>query len=102
MYPVKKVEVIVNTALEQRLLPRLLERMQVAGYSVLRNVTGMGPTGRQEGDLLVDVEENSYVIIFIEPERLEALVDAIRPVIRQYGGQCVVSDAVAVRGDQNP
>jgi nitrogen regulatory protein PII len=96
MKDVKRVE-IVTGALEMREVCRVLEEAGVAGYTVVRSVEGRGERGTQSGDDLTDVFKNSYFITAREPEQMETIVEAVRPLLKKRGGACLVSDAQWVR-----
>lgn len=95
MQAVKRVE-IVTDALEMREVCRVLDRLAVSGYSVIRDVTGRGERGVQSGDELTDVFKNSMVLLACPPERVQEVVEAIRPILKRRGGICLVSDAMWV------
>jgi len=92
MQNVKRVEIITN-ALEMREVCAVLEAHDVTGYSVIGAVTGRGDRGVQGGDELSGAFSNSYLLTACAPERVEEVVEAIRPILRQNGGICLVSDA---------
>jgi nitrogen regulatory protein PII len=93
MIPIKRVEIVAD-ALELQNIVRELERVGVSGWTVVRNVTGSGERGLRRGDDLTDVFANRLVIVACEQEKLDALVDAIRPILARFGGVCLVSDAM--------
>ena len=95
MQAVKRIEIITDT-LEMREVCRVLDRLAVSGYSVIRDVTGRGERGVQSGDDLTDVFKNSMVVLACPPERLPEIVEAIRPILKKRGGICLVSDAMWV------
>ena len=95
MQAVKRIEIITDT-LEMREVCRVLDRLAVSGYSVIRDVTGRGERGVQSGDDLTDVFKNSMVVLACPPERLTEIVEAIRPILKKRGGICLVSDAMWV------
>ncbi|HEX9998472.1 MAG TPA: hypothetical protein VGB45_15140 [Abditibacterium sp.] len=95
MQNVKRVEIITD-ALEMREVVRVLDEQGVSGYTMIQSVIGHGGRGSQSGDDLTDVFKNSLVITACPPERLEALVEAIRPILARRGGVCLVSDAMWV------
>ena len=92
MVPIKRVEIVVD-ALEVESLARALARVGVSGYTVIRNVTGSGGRGARRGDDVTDVFANRLVIVACEEEKLQALVEEIRPILKRAGGVCLVSDA---------
>ncbi|NWF49008.1 MAG: transcriptional regulator [Ignavibacteriaceae bacterium] len=92
MKSVKKLE-IVTVSVE---LPRILERFEkrgVEGYTIIREVTGKGKRGLQDGDELTDVFKNSYLMIACPEEQVNEIIEIVRPIIKKYGGICLVSDA---------
>ena len=95
MQAVKRIEIITDT-LEMREVCRVLDRLAVSGYSVIRDVTGRGERGVQSGDDLTDVFKNSMVVLACPVERLTEIVEAIRPILKRRGGICLVSDAMWV------
>ena len=92
MKPVKRIEIVIDSADLGELLDKL-HTAGVSGYSVIRNVTGSGDRGERSGDLLNDAMNNCYVLVACEPDQVELVVDVIRPSLKRYGGICLVSDA---------
>ena len=96
MEAVLRIEVI--TSLVE--LRRLCERLRDAGivnYTTFPNVQGQGERGRQGGDDLTRVSENSYLLTTCTQEQLARVVDAIRPVLQEFGGECLVSDVMRIK-----
>lgn len=92
MRPVKRIEIVIDS-LELRKLLKNLEQVGVSGYTVIQDAAGMGDRGARAGDQLSDVLKNSYVITACPEEQLQPLIDAIRPLLKRFGGICLVSDA---------
>lgn len=92
MRPVKRIEIVIDS-LELRKLLKSLEQTGISGYTVIQDATGMGDRGPRAGDQLSDVLKNSYVITACAEEQLQPLIDAIRPLLKRFGGICLVSDA---------
>jgi nitrogen regulatory protein PII len=92
MRPVKRIEIVIDS-LELRKLLRSLEQVGVSGYTVIQDAAGMGDRGGRAGDQLSDALKNSYVITACPEEQLQPLIDAIRPLLKRFGGICLVSDA---------
>ena len=93
MRPVKRIEIVADS-LEMPKIVAILERVGVTGYTVIRDATGSGDRGSRAGDELTDVFKNSYVLTTCPEDRLDELVEAIRPVLKKFGGVCLVSDAL--------
>jgi nitrogen regulatory protein PII len=92
MKPIKKVEIIID-ALEMNQVLNILDEEGVSGYSILRNVTGKGGRGLRSDDELTGVFKNSYVLTACDEESMHRVIERIRPLLRRYGGICLVSDA---------
>lgn len=91
MQAAKKVEIICDTV-EVKDVVKLLEGVGVTGYTIVRDVVGKGGRGSRRGDDLTDVFKNSMILTVCTPEQIPALVDAIRPILKRFGGICLISD----------
>ncbi len=96
MESVKRVEIITDS-LEMREVCRVLDDLEVSGYSIVRDVIGRGERGVQSGDELSAVFSNSLLLLACPPERVDQIVQAIRPILQRHGGICLVSDALWVK-----
>ena len=92
MEQVKKVEIITNTLEIEKVLG-ILDKVGVSGYTVIRDVTGKGDRGKIIDDLETEALTNGYVMSVCTQEQQYKLVDAIRPLLKKYGGVCLVSEA---------
>ncbi len=94
MKKVMKVEIITD-ALEVEGIIKLLDEVGVPGYSIIsRDVTGKGRRGIRSGDKLTDLFKNSYIMVVCNEVEMHKIVEAIRPVIKKFGGVCIVSEVV--------
>lgn len=93
---VKKVE-IVTISLEMSKVLEVLEEVGITGYTVIRDVIGKGERGLTANDLEKDVLSNRYVMTVCTAEQEELLVEAIRPILKKFGGVCIISDAKWIR-----
>ena len=89
---VKKVEVITNS-LELPQVMKILEKASVSGYTIIENVTGTGDRGRILNDLATQALTNRYAMSICTEKQEHQLVAAIEPVLKKFGGVCIVSDA---------
>ena len=96
MTPVKRVE-IVTASVEIDHVVRVLDRLGVSGYTLVRDVEGSGGRGRSSDGALTGGLTNSYVFTACEPDEAAAIVEAIRPILERFGGVALVSDALWVR-----
>jgi PII-like signaling protein len=92
MKPVHRIEIVIDAPHSARVI-ELLARHGLRGYSLIRGVSGSGERGAQFGDELTGVSSNHYILTTCPPDKLDAVTDALRPVLRQVGGICLVSEA---------
>lgn len=93
MEAVKRVEIVLAEVHLGQLLSRL-GGLGLAGYTAMRGVTGRGDRGVQAGDGLSGEFSNAYVLIACPAAQLDALLGAVRPMLADWGGVCLVSDAL--------
>lgn len=97
MKPCKKLEIVIEKPLVNRLCDRLTA-IGAPGYTVLDYARGSGDRGERRGDEPTSTSSNSVVIVACEDEALlNELIEAIRPLLSRSGGVCLVSDAYWVR-----
>jgi len=89
---VKKVEIITNTLEIEKVL-RILDKVGVSGYTVIEDVTGQGDRGRVIDDLETEALTNGYVMSICTEDQEHKVVEAIKPILKKYGGVCIVFDA---------
>lgn len=92
MRPVKRLEIVVDAAHAPRIL-EALRQVGARGYTVLRDAAGAGERGEREGDELGAAAGNHMIVCAVAPGVAGPAVEAIRPLLRRWGGMCLVSDA---------
>jgi nitrogen regulatory protein PII len=96
MKNVKRIEIITGP-IEFRQMVSTMEGAGMTGYAVLRDVLGKGDQKiTNSWDSLTSEEQNLMIVTTIEEERLHDLVEAVRPLLKRFGGACLVSDAAWV------
>lgn len=95
MHVVKKIEIIANAFELSRILESL-DKSNVHGHVVIRNVVGKGLRGTAE-DLDMTMLDNVYILAFCMPEHIKPVVENIRPLLNKFGGTCYVSDVMEIR-----
>ncbi|RMH07679.1 MAG: transcriptional regulator [Aquificota bacterium] len=96
MEKMKKVEIVVDSVHLGKML-ELLQGSGVSGYTVIRDALGMGERGLMAGDELTDVFKNSYIFTVCTEEVANKVVERIRPMLKKFGGVCLVSDVLWVK-----
>ena len=90
---VMKVEIITD-ALEVENVTKLIDEIGVSGYSIIEDVIGKGHRGVRSGYELTDLFKNTYIMVVCNEVEMHKIVEAIRPIIKKFGGMCIVSDVV--------
>ncbi len=92
MQNVKRLEIIIDTP-ELPALTTILRQQGVSGYSVFHGLSGSGFRGERRNDEPDGGSGNACVLLAAPAEQIGPLIEAIRPIISQRGGICLVSDA---------
>jgi len=92
MDPVKRLEIVVEAALEPD-IERLIEQAGIDGYTLIREVAGHGQRGDRDADGLTGVFQNVCFVIAAQPAAATRFLETLRPLLRDSGGMCLVSDA---------
>ena len=92
MKSIKRIEIVIDAAHTPSLL-KMLREAGAPGYTLVRDVHGSGDRGERTGDHLTDVFRNCMVLLACEPEICPAILDAVRPLLQEFGGICLLSDA---------
>ena len=95
MKVVQRVEIITG----QQELPQVLTALEacgVTGYAMLRNVLGKGDKKVYSFDSISGEIENVMIVTTIADDSLNKLIESLRPILKRFGGSCLVSDAMWV------
>jgi nitrogen regulatory protein PII len=91
--PCKRIEIVIERS-QQRGVASALDAIPVSGYTILFNAGGTGDRGPRRADDVTDTDENCVFIIATEDDAVvDAIVQKLQPVLKRYGGICLVSDA---------
>lgn len=96
MKPVKRIEIVIEEIELENVIDEL-DRIGVVGYTIVPRAGGRGERGvRYEN--LQGLGNVQLTIACSEPKAIE-VIEAIRPILKRYGGVCLVSDAMWVIHD---
>jgi nitrogen regulatory protein PII len=96
-HPLKKIEIIVRGE-RQGFVRELLERSGCTGYTLLRDVAGMGHHGFHEGRLLYNDQASVVMFLAVGSEAVIRRVAAgLKPVFEKGSGVMFISDTQVVR-----
>jgi nitrogen regulatory protein PII len=92
MQSVHKVEIIISNLKLERVL-KILEKIDVSGYTVIDNTTGKGDRGVTDSDLGSEFS-NAYILtVCTNEQQLNFLTEEITPLLKKVGGICLVTEA---------
>lgn len=92
MRPVKRIELVVE-AVEKQHVIELLKSIHMDSFTFYPHVGGYGKRGIREHDVFGDKFENMTFVIACEATELDAVITVLRPILKHYGGMCLISDA---------
>ncbi len=96
MQAIKKVEIIIDYLEYPRLLERIQKEGMAVGYTVIKEAVGSGGRGVRTGDGFSGELTNSYILIACSEDEAQRIVEIVRPILKRFGGVCLVSDAMWV------
>ena len=99
MHEAKRIEIIIEKIMEKRLTD-LLTEAGVKGYSVLPVSGGSGSSGQWSRQGQVSRAQGmSAVVCLVKPERLDATINAVFPLLNRHIGVVSVTDTMVIRDE---
>lgn len=96
----KRVEIIIEAALERRLTDTLTEA-GVTGFTVLPVLGGSGASGQWSRDGQISRASGMVAVVcLIRPDRLEDLLSAAFAVVERHIGVVSITDAQVLRAER--
>lgn len=91
-HKLQKIEIIVEGK-EQQFVLNLLRQAGSTGYTIIRDISGLGEHGFHEGRLLFNEQSQLMLIMTIaDQEAVEKIADALLPLFEKQLGIMVISD----------
>jgi nitrogen regulatory protein PII len=97
MKNMKKVEVIIESVYEHRLI-ELFKKYDISGYTIIKDIEGYGGHGLKTADDVSDVFRNFLIFTVCEEEKYQKMDSDIRSFLNRYGGKCILSDVMLLLG----
>jgi tRNA A22 N-methylase len=88
---VKKFEIAIP-AIELKKITKILDRLNISDYTVIKNITGKDERGAIVDDLEIAGMGGDYILAIADESQEEQLADSVRPLLKKYGGMCIISD----------
>jgi len=99
LHPMKKIEVIVRGE-DLPFLRELMEEAGVSGYTLIRDIAGMGQGGFHEGRLLFNEQASLVMAMAVAPEKaIRKIMIGLQVLFEQRTGVMFLSDTEVVRLD---
>ncbi len=101
MQKMKKVEIITEGS-NIEMLKRLLDKIDIQGYTIFHNLEGMGSHGFHEGHLLFN-EEDALVMLMsvVEPQKAEDIALGLEPFLQKHSGAIFLTDTIRAKAKKN-
>ncbi|MEX2438234.1 MAG: hypothetical protein WD449_03200 [Candidatus Babeliales bacterium] len=96
MNQAKKVEIIIESIHLAKIV-RIMDELNLPGYSIIHEVTGHGSHGDREAeDQITQALSNSYIIAICSDKQATELAEQVAPKLKKFGGVCCISSVVTL------
>jgi len=92
MKALKRVEIICSAPHSKKVI-ELAKDVGVDGYTLFKNVLGLGSRGLQDADGLHDAFQNNVILIACSEDQVVKLKEPLSKLLTKIGGTCLISDA---------
>lgn len=87
----KKVEIVISS-LDAHEVIEVFEKHGQQAYTRIEDIKGRGERGFQDGQGLARAFSNDLLIFVVNESIFESAKEALRELMKEYGGVCLVSD----------
>lgn len=87
----KKLEIIIE-AVEKKSVLKILNELEVRGYTIINDIHGKGKQGTRRGSELTNIMRNSMIIVVDEPEIINSIIEKVKEILEIYSGKMFISD----------
>lgn len=98
MHTVKRIEIVIDKPHVPH-VRRALNEVGVSGMTVFEAISGSGDRGERSGGELSDAQVNHCVLTTCREDQIDQLAALVEPLLRRYGGLCLISDVLVIRDD---
>ncbi|MBK1667950.1 transcriptional regulator [Rhodovibrio sodomensis] len=96
-HTLKKIEIVVKGQ-QEKFVCDLLQSCGVTGYTLIRDVAGMGHHGFHEGRLLFNDQASLVMTMAVAPEAtIRAVASGLKPLLEKHSGVMFVTDTQVLR-----
>jgi nitrogen regulatory protein PII len=93
---VKRIELVVE-AIEKEEVIASLKRINIRSFTIYHHVGGSGERCVRDEGVFGEKFENVTFVIACSENQVTAVIEILRPVLKRFGGMCLVSDAKWVK-----
>lgn len=95
----KKIEIVISGEHEED-VTEIMQQASIPGFTLLRNVSGMGHGGYHEGKLLYNDKASQVMFIAVgSEEAIVRLTRGMKTLFQKNSGVMFISDVDVIRGD---
>lgn len=95
----KRIEILVDTPLVPRIV-RVVKSCDISGWSLIHVDAGGGRHGEWQDDDVTGAAAKTIVLTIASPDKAQALIDAIAPLLDSHRLLLTVGDVQVVRGER--
>lgn len=101
MQKMKKVEIITEGS-NLEMLKRILDKIDIKGYTIFHNLEGMGSHGFHEGHLLFN-EEDALVMLMsvVDEQKANDIALGLEPFLQKHSGAIFLTDTIRAKAKVN-
>jgi nitrogen regulatory protein PII len=92
MFNVKRIELVIE-AVEKPQVISTLKAINIHHYTIYKHVGGYGERGARDDLAFGEKFENVTFVIACPENQLKLVIEALRPILKSFGGMCLVSAA---------
>lgn len=96
MIDVKRIELVVE-AIEKEQVIACLKSIKIISFTIYHHVGGSGERGVRDEGVFGEKFENVTFVIACADNQVTTVIEILRPILKSYGGMCLVSDAKWVK-----
>jgi nitrogen regulatory protein PII len=93
---VKRIELVVE-AIEKEHVISCLKSINIRSFTIYHHVGGSGERGVRDEGVFGEKFENVTFVVACAENQLATVIEVLRPILKRYGGMCLVSDAKWVK-----
>ncbi len=97
LHPMKEVRVVIAGE-HQGFVIEILDALNISGYTIINNISGMGHHGFHTAHPMFDETESQLMIMTVVPEeKVASILAGLAPLFDRHSGVMFVSDVSVSR-----